>query len=83
MHCAILKSQKKERKHTMKTNTVWNFLVEITTEVSDLEGEEFFVQAHDIYEADKIVAYYLEGENYCYGGRFTDEEAEMMGLDTY
>ena len=83
MHCAILKSQKKERKHTMKTNTVWNFLVEITTEVSDLEGEEFFVQAHDIYEADKIVAYYFEGENYCYGGRFTDEEAEMMGLDTY
>ena len=67
----------------MKTNTVWNFLVEITTEGSDLEGEEFFVPAHDIYEADKIVAYYFEGENYCYGGRFTDEEAEMMGLDTY
>lgn len=67
----------------MKTNTVWNFLVEITTEGSDLEGEEFFVQAHDIYEADEVVAQYFEGENYCYHGRFTDEEAEMMGLDTY
>ena len=67
----------------MKTNTVWNFLVEITTEGSDLEGEEFFVQAPTMEEADEIVAQYFEGENYCYHGRFTDEEAEMMGLDTY
>lgn len=62
---------------------MWNFLVEITTEGSDLEGEEFFVQASTIYEADEIVAQYFENEKYCYHGRFTDEEAEAMGLDTY
>lgn len=62
---------------------MWNFLVEITTEGSELEGEEFFVQASTIEEADEIVALYFEDEHYCYHGRFTDEEAEMMGLDTY
>ena len=62
---------------------MWNFLVEITTEGSDIEGEEFFVQATTREEADDIVAQYFEGEQYCYHGRYTDEEAEMMGLDTY
>lgn len=62
---------------------MWNFLVEITTEGSDIEGEEFFVQAATREEADEIVAQFFEGENYCYHGRYTDGEAEMMGLDTY
>lgn len=62
---------------------MWNILVEITTEGSDLEGKEFFVQASTVYEADEIVAQHFEGEHYCYHGRFTDEEAAMMGLDIY
>lgn len=62
---------------------MWNFLVEITTEGSDFEGEQFFVQASTLEEADEIVALNFEGEGYCFHGRFTDEEAEMMGLDTY
>ena len=33
---------------------MWNFLVEITTEGSDLEGEEFFVQAKNLEKADEI-----------------------------
>lgn len=62
---------------------MWNFLVEITTEGSDFEGEEFFVQASTLEEADEIIALNFEGEDYCFHGRFTDEEAEVMGLDTY
>lgn len=62
---------------------MWNFLVEITTEGSEIEGEEFFVRAATMTEADEIVAQYFEGEHYCYHGRYTDEEAEWTGLDTY
>ncbi len=62
---------------------MWNFLFEITTEGSDCEGEQFFVQAKGLTEAEEIIDMWFEDENYCYHGRFTDEEAEAMGLDTY
>lgn len=58
---------------------MWNFLVEITS--GDLEGEMFFVQAHDIYEADEVVARHFKGKKYCYHGRFTDAEVEALAKD--
>lgn len=62
---------------------MWNFLFEITGEDSLLCGEEFFVQCDTHAEAEEMVDEIFPNENYIYHGRFTDEEAEMMGLDTY
>jgi hypothetical protein len=58
-----------------------NYLFEIMS--GEWEGEEFFVQA-----ANKIDAFYTardvsEGEKVRCLGVYSDEEAEMMGYDTY
>lgn len=58
-----------------------NYLFEIID--GDYAGEEFFVQANDKTEAIKIAKDVSNGEKIrCYGV-YSDEEAEMMGYDTY
>lgn len=48
----------------------------------DLEtSEEFLVQAESRKEAEEIAQTYFANPK-CYG-RVSEEEAEMMGLDTY
>lgn len=58
-----------------------NYLFEIVD--GDYEGEEFFVQANDKAEAVKIAKDVSNGEKVRYYGVYSDEEAEMMGYDTY
>lgn len=60
-----------------------NFLFEITSEWSDLCGEQFFIQCDTLDEADEVLGEYFWGEKVTYLGEFTDEEAEAMGYDTY
>lgn len=62
---------------------MWNFLFEITSEYSPLCGEEFFVQTKTFEEAEEVVDKIFPNEHYIYHGRYTDFEAELMGLDTY
>jgi len=57
----------------------------ITDEESDLCGEEFFTELENASFTEHLI--YVKGlfpnENpKCYG-KVTEEEAEMMGLDTY
>lgn len=57
----------------------------IVDEESELAGEEFFTELKDGTKEDhiKYVKLLFPNENpKCYG-RVTEEEAEMMGLDTY
>lgn len=47
------------------------------------EGEEFFVEAKDLYEAYDIVQTYWDDTDVeCYG-TISEAEAEMLGYDTY
>ena len=62
---------------------MWNFLFEITGEDSSLCGEEFFVQAKNFNEAEEVIDKVFPNEHYIYHGRYTDFEAEMIGLNTY
>ena len=62
---------------------MWNYLFEITSEWSDMCGEQFFVQCDTRDEADEILGEYFWGEKCHYLGRYSDEEAEIMGYDTY
>lgn len=58
---------------------------EITDEYSELCGEEFFTELKDADYTDHL-AYVQElfpDEKVKSLGRVTEEEAEMMGLDTY
>lgn len=50
---------------------------------SDLCGEEFFVEADNKKEVSKKVAQYFPGEVVACYGPISEEEAEMMGYDTY
>lgn len=57
---------------------MWDFLFE------DREtGEEFFVECDSKREAFQIAWENFGEGNVEYKGRFTVEEAEMWGLDTY
>lgn len=62
---------------------MWNFLFEIVTEDSPCCGEEFFVQCDTFNKAEETIDEIFPNEKYIYLGRFTDEEAECMGYDTY
>lgn len=62
---------------------MWNYLFEIVGEWSEICGEQFFVQCDTRKEADEILGQYFWGEKVKYLGKYTDEEAEIMGLDTY
>ena len=66
--------------------TTWWFGIE--DEDSELEGEEFFVEVDVTLDKAKQEAIKIAKENFpntkltCYG-RVSQEDAEMMGLDTY
>lgn len=62
---------------------MWNYMFEVTSDWSENCGEQFFVQCDTREEADEILSDYFWGDRVEYRGRYTDEEAEMMGLDTY
>lgn len=60
-----------------------NYLFEFVDEWSDLCGEQFFVQCNTREEADEIINQYFPNEKVHYIDEFTDEEAEILGFDTY
>ena len=61
-----------------------NYLFEITDEESELCGEEFFVQADTKKDAWGIVFDNFGTDlRIKYLGKYSDEEAEAMGYDTY
>ena len=62
---------------------MWNYLFEVVSEWSENCGEQFFVQCDARKEADEIVSDNFWGDKVKYLGKYTDEEAEMMGFDTY
>jgi len=62
---------------------MWNYLFEIISEWSKNYGEQFFIQCDTREKADEILSQYFWGEKIKYLGKYTDEEAEMMGYDTY
>ncbi len=62
---------------------MWNYLFEIVSEYSELCGERFFAQCDTKEEAEEIMAENFWGEKVAYIGKYTDEEADMMGYDTY
>ena len=52
--------------------------------IDNVSGEEFFVECDTLKQAWGIVCDNFGPENECeYEGRFTVEEAEMIGLDTF
>lgn len=58
-----------------------NYLFKIVS--GDYEGEEFFVQAENKTDAFTVAREVAEGEKIRCLGIYSDEEAEMMGYDTY
>ena len=60
-----------------------NYLFEVVSEYSEACGEQFFIQSDNYQEAEEILAQYFWGDEVKYLGRYSDEEAEIMGLDTY
>ena len=60
---------------------MWNFL--FVVESGEDEGYEFLVQCDTKEEAEQIAQEEFEGEYLKYCGRYTDYQAEMMGLDTF
>lgn len=55
----------------------------ITDVDSDYYGEEFFVEANSKKEVSKIVALHFPGEAVACYGPISEEEADMIGYDTY
>ena len=60
-----------------------NYLFEIVGEDSELCGELFFVQAVDREEADELLKVWFADEEVECIGEYTDEDAEILGYDTY
>lgn len=64
---------------------MWNWLFEVTSEYSNLCGERFFVQCDIFEETEEILSTIdvLWGERIEYLGKYTGEEAEILGYDIY
>ena len=62
---------------------MWNFMYEFMDEYSDLCGERIFVQCDTEDEAIEILSENFWGERVKCLGKYTDEEAEEYGYDTY
>lgn len=67
----------------MNYNKPLTYYFGITDENSILCGEEFFVEAFSYKQALNIASETFPNENLTYYGIVSDEEAEIMGLDTY
>lgn len=58
---------------------MWDFLFEVKE-----SGEEFFVECENLEEAFEILEMNdFERREVVYHGKYTVEEAEELGLDTY
>jgi len=62
---------------------MWDFMFEVVGEDSELCGEQFFVECNSKREAFMIAADNFPDEELQYCGRYSPEEAEWIGLDTY
>jgi len=62
---------------------MFDYLFTVITEDGDLYGEEFFVECDTFEDACGIAMDNFPDEELRYLGKFSPEEAEMMGLDTY
>ena len=62
---------------------MWDFMFEVVGEDSDICGEQFFVECDTKSEAWEIARANFEDEELQYCGRYSIEEAEWIGLDTY
>ena len=62
---------------------MWDFMFEVVGEYSELCGEQFFVECDTKAEALEIAADNFPDEELHYCGRYSPEEAECLGLDTY
>lgn len=65
---------------------MWNYLFEIVNEENEYCGELFFIQCDNLAEAYRIAFDLFEVErphDLHFWGKYTDEEAEAMGCDTY
>ena len=67
---------------------MYDFLFEVVSEYSELCGEQFFVECNTVAEAWQTVAeifgidIIINEEIKCVG-KYTPEEAEILGYDTY
>lgn len=59
-----------------------NYLYVVSGPSSPYSGETFFVYAKNRSEAD-LMAYTVYGEKTEFMGKYSDNQAEMMGYDTY
>lgn len=58
---------------------MWDFMFKVIE-----TGEEFFVECNNLGEAEVILEMSgFEKDEIKFCGKYTAEEAEMMGLDTY
>ena len=62
---------------------MWDFMFEVVGEDSELCGEQFFVECNNLHTAWEIASDNFIGEELDYLGKFSPEEAEWVGLDTY
>lgn len=60
-----------------------DYLFEIVGKDSDCCGEEFFVECYNETEAWQIAEENFPNEELRCWGKYSIEEAEMMGFDTY
>lgn len=62
---------------------MWDYLFECVGEDSELCGEQFLVECDSLEEACAIADSNFPNEDLHYYGKFSPEEAEILGLDTY
>lgn len=62
---------------------MWDFMFEVVGEDSDLCGEQFFVECNTLVSAREIASDNFPDEELRYCGKYSIEEAEWIGLDTY
>ena len=62
---------------------MWDYLFEVVDENSEFFGETFFVECNNLHTAWEIATDTFCGEELDYLGKYSRDEAEMMGLDTY
>lgn len=62
---------------------MWDYLFAVVDEESEACGEHFFVECNNLHTAWEIAVDTFDGAELDYLGKYTIEEAENLGLDTY
>ena len=62
---------------------MYDFLFEVIGEDSNICGEQFFVECNTLASAREIAKENFPYEELSYCGKYSVEEAEILGLDTY